>query len=69
MKFQCPMGNTLRYLPALLVLAGLLLFRLPDMKAAEGPEPPHSGLPASSSTLKDLLGSALDSERSNLVEI
>ena len=63
------MRNVFRSLPALLALAGLLLFRPPDMRAADGPETANPGRPASSSTVKDLLGDALDSERSNLVAV
>jgi potassium-dependent mechanosensitive channel len=69
MNFQRHVRNAFRYLPVLLALAGLLLFRPPGTTAAEGPETVNPGLAASSSTVKDLLGDALDSERSNLVEI
>ncbi len=69
MNFQRHERNAFRYLPVLLALAGLLLFRPPGTTAAEGAETVNPGLAASSSTVKDLLGDALDSERSNLAEI
>ncbi len=69
MTLQRHVRNAFRYFPVLLALAGLLLFRPPGTPAAEEPETVSPGLAASSSTVKDLLGDALDSERSNLAEI
>jgi potassium efflux system protein len=69
MDFQRHLRNAFRYLPALLTLTGLLVGLPPATLPAEDPGAVTPGLPTPPSKFEDFLENALNTERSNLVEI
>jgi len=69
MGFQRHVLKSSRYLPLLLVLAGLTALLLPAMAAAQSPEANKAAPAPPSEDVNAYLANALDSERSNLAEI